>query len=287
MEKSQPANEPEKPVEKAAVQDTRALAAAFVQSPQLFYDRMLALNKTLEGTVRTEFDEIYPEELEESGRCINVNRLYWAGPKDFDFSGFVESAYETYAAWQIARQINEEISQIHGEALLPLILVLEGIGSQDLIAGSDPVDKLSKACDAFNRAIKLVESFVREKELRAQNTLQRRQDAHGFMARSIAAEERKQEESEEQTNKKLPFGLELCDVPQALKRIGYKNVVTIANLDYWNLMKALMKAFPNPVAETTLNLICPGENDRDNHRRKLNDILDDIGLKVQKWKLMT
>ena len=33
--------------------------------------------------------------------------------------------------------------------------------------------------------------------------------------------------------KQLPFGLQRCDVPQTLKRDGFKKAVTIKNEDHW------------------------------------------------------
>jgi len=84
----------------------------------------------------------------------------------------------------------------------------------------------------------------------------------------------------------LPFNLHLCDVPQTLRRDGFPKVVTIPNEGHWNLMKALMAAFPNPVSESKRKHLFEGPNDSDNYSRKLKDTIDDIGLTVEKLVLI-
>jgi len=83
----------------------------------------------------------------------------------------------------------------------------------------------------------------------------------------------------------LPFNLHRCDVPQALRRDGFDKVVTIKNADHWELMEALMAAFPNAVSEPKLKKIFQGPNDRDNYSRALKNAIDTIGLTVEKWVL--
>lgn len=83
----------------------------------------------------------------------------------------------------------------------------------------------------------------------------------------------------------LPFGLQRCDVPQSLKREGFKQAVTIKNADHWKLMEALMEAFPHAVSEHKLRRIFQGPNDRDNYSRALKNSIVTIGLTVEKWVL--
>lgn len=83
----------------------------------------------------------------------------------------------------------------------------------------------------------------------------------------------------------LPFGLHRCDIPQTLKREGYKPVL-IQNDAYWKLMEALMAAAPNAVAESKLQHLFPHKSDRDNAPKKLRNIIDSLGLTVKSWVLM-
>jgi len=83
----------------------------------------------------------------------------------------------------------------------------------------------------------------------------------------------------------LPFRLHLCDVPQTLKRDGFKEVITLQNEDYWKLMQSLMAAYPNAVRKSKLNQLFRFPNDRKNHPKKLRDIIDALGLTVQNWTL--
>lgn len=83
----------------------------------------------------------------------------------------------------------------------------------------------------------------------------------------------------------LPFNLQRCDVPQTLKRSG-GDPVTIRNEDYWKLMEALMAAHPNAVPESKLKHFFPYNADqRKNARKKLNDLIDSLGLTVSNWVL--
>ncbi len=82
----------------------------------------------------------------------------------------------------------------------------------------------------------------------------------------------------------LPFDLELCDVPQTLKRKHF-NPVTIANDDYWKLMVALMSASPNAVPRFKLDQLFQGQSERKNHPRKLREIIADLGLNISDWTL--
>lgn len=88
-----------------------------------------------------------------------------------------------------------------------------------------------------------------------------------------------------ETDEQLPFGLMKFDVPQAMKREGYKPV-TIWNEDYWKLMEALMAAWPNAVPESKLKQMYVNKNDRKNAPKKLREIIDSLGLTVTKWTLM-
>lgn len=83
----------------------------------------------------------------------------------------------------------------------------------------------------------------------------------------------------------LPFNLQQCDVPQTLKRSG-GDPVTIQNEDYWKLMEALMAAHPNAVPESKLKHLFPYNADqRKNARKKLNELIDSLGLTVSNWVL--
>ncbi|GEM_PF-2449209 len=85
----------------------------------------------------------------------------------------------------------------------------------------------------------------------------------------------------------LPFNLRLCDVKQTLKRDGFTKSVTIPNEDHWRLMEALMAASPNAVPKSKLNQLgITTKGDRDNYPRALKNIIDDIGLTVEKWVLI-
>jgi len=83
----------------------------------------------------------------------------------------------------------------------------------------------------------------------------------------------------------LPFRLHLCDVPQTLKRDGFKNPVTITNPVYWSLMEALIDAAPNAIPKAKLQRLFSYPNDRNNSPKKLRDIIDALGLTVQNWTL--
>ena len=83
----------------------------------------------------------------------------------------------------------------------------------------------------------------------------------------------------------LPFNLQRCDVPQTLKCSG-GDPVTIQNEDYWKLMEALMGAYPNAVPESKLKHLFPYNVDqRKNARKKLNELIDSLGLTVSNWVL--
>ena len=88
------------------------------------------------------------------------------------------------------------------------------------------------------------------------------------------------------TIKPLPFGLELCDVQQSLKRVGRKKTVTIRNEEYWRLMQALMEAAPNAIPESKLKHLFSSKSDRDNAPKKLREIIHDFGLTVKNWTLI-
>ena len=82
----------------------------------------------------------------------------------------------------------------------------------------------------------------------------------------------------------LPFGIQRCDVPKTLKREGYYHI-SIENEDYWNLMQALMTAWPNAVSESKLNQMFPYPNGRKNASQKLKGIIDALGLTFKNWVL--
>ena len=99
---------------------------------------------------------------------------------------------------------------------------------------------------------------------------------------SVASDGRKPEGKQ---NTKLPFGLQLCDVPQTLKRPAH-TPVGIENADYWDLMQSLMAAWPNAVPETKLKQLFPYPNGRKNASQKLRTIIDSLGLTFEKWMLI-
>lgn len=83
----------------------------------------------------------------------------------------------------------------------------------------------------------------------------------------------------------LPLNLHLCDVPQTIKRDGFRDVVLIKNAEHWRLMQALIAAYPNAVPESKLKCIFQGRHDRDNYTRALKNSIDAIGLTIENWVL--
>ena len=84
----------------------------------------------------------------------------------------------------------------------------------------------------------------------------------------------------------LPFGLQRCDVPQTLKRDGYKKAFTVKNDDAWKLMEASMAAYPNAVPESKLTHLFPyTAEQRKNARKILIPSINSLGLTVSKWVL--
>lgn len=96
----------------------------------------------------------------------------------------------------------------------------------------------------------------------------------------------RQEQQKQSSVQSLPFGLQLCDVEQSLKRIGYRQTITIQNREHWQFLEALMAAAPNAVAESKFKHLNMNRNDRDNYSRALKMSLSDLGLTVKRMALV-
>jgi hypothetical protein len=160
--------------------------------------------------------------------------------------------------------LNDQVGAFDGETLSPLVGLFEKIGRPFPKPDSPAFANLPKMFDRFRTEVERLELRLSLKD-------------HQALSNPVV---------EGPMVKELPLGLHKCDVPQTLRRDGYKNPVFIRNDAYWDLMEALIAAWPNSIAEGKLQHLFPHRSDRDNSPKKLRQIIGSLGLTVKTWTLM-
>ncbi len=261
-------------------------AIRYVESVDSFLHELKTLHYFLECLFRK-------EQLQTSQSILNPDGAtnvvwHWSPPTDFNYSGFTSNISRIYEAWRLAKLDNAIVQDFDGESLHSLIRHFHKLrvlpNTEDAIHEVNAIAALASiymtAVERFELRVLMSASHgnVKAKELHTLPGSGTPVVVERCVPEIAAGASRKEKE--------LPFGLQHCDVPQTLKRLGKNGTVTIKNEDYWRLMMALMVAAPNAIPQSRIDNLFLTRNDRENAPKKLRGIIDALGLTVRNWTLM-
>ena len=209
------------------------------------------------------------DELETNFKRNEYGEQVWAPVEYVNCNRIASRSLKIMYGLDVARAINSDLLVFDRDSLLLLCKAFEYLDWKQrptIVAAKEFIDP-SRAVNLTNTAVEKLRVL---------------QDLKGS---KVDEQESTATNNGRQTNAEiLPFSLQRCDVKQTLKRPNFQSV-TIANVDYWNLMEALMAAAPNAVAEAKLQHLFPYPNDRKNNPKKLREIINTIGLTIGNWVL--
>ena len=195
----------------------------------------------------------------------------------------------------MARRISDDVNSFDGSKLEPLVQLFKKIGRGSAMpAGSAACAEIPTLFVQFQAEVVRLELLLSLKSPKEGTPSQESYLSHVASVPNIAESDAKVPdavalaevliEGAEPAAEVLPFGLQRCDVPQTLKRAEFRPV-TIRNEVHWNLMQALMAAYPNALSEKTKKELFKFPNEQGNAKR-LRSVLYDLGLTFHEWTLM-
>ncbi len=268
----------------------------FVASSQQFLEHLQALEETLDAQLHERISPTGPH-IFNSFRPIGISItvFLWLPSKDFDYSGFTNSASKTYEAWYVARQRNDDVKAFNGETLQALVRLFNEIGPYPRLPECSALfAQIPKSFFAFQTEVVRLKSLL---SLKTPKDETRSSESHVGQVEAVpnigepnpevpdaVASAEVLTSGAKPAAEVLPFGLKRCEVPQTLKRREFKPV-TIRNEVQWKLMEALMAAYPNALSRETKASLFDSPNDQGNAKR-LRPVLHDLGLTYHDWTLM-